>query len=160
MFEHPILDVHATALGVLLFAADGFGVAEVVGVLGFVAVEVVVVKEVCRLGNSHDQPGLATEVPAVGFPLAGVEHAAQVGAHRSDARARGQHDDVGFLIIGEKHLLAHRAGDLHFCAGLDVAQERGAHPVDGLAIFFIFQLPHAEGNGVVGQVVAVAGAGD
>ncbi|SBO42923.1 protein of unknown function [Cyanobium sp. NIES-981] len=160
VLQHPVLNVHAAALGVLLLAADRLGVAEVVGELALVVLEVGVVQQIRGGGHAHDEPGLAAEGPAVRLALGGLEHAAQVGPHRGDAGAGGQHDHVGLLIVGQEHLLAHRAGDLHLGAGFDVAQEGGAHAVDGLAVLLVLELPHAQRHGVAAHVVAVTGAGD
>ena len=161
MLKHPVLDVHAAALAVFLLAADRRGVAEVVGVLVEVALEVVFVEQVGGFGHAHEQPGLAAEgVVGIFGSFARLKHAAQVGAHRRDARAGGQHDHIGVLVGGQQHFLAHRTGDFHLGAGLDVAEEGGANTVNGFAVLFILELAHAEGHGLVLQVVAVAGAGD
>ena len=160
VLQYPVLDVHAAALGVLLFAADRLGVAEVVGEGALVVLEVGVVEQVGGLGGAHEQPGLATEGPAVRLPFGGFEHAAQVGAHRRDAGAGGQHDHVGVLVVGQEHLLAHRPSDFHLGAGFDVAEVGGAHAVDGLAVLLVLQLAHAQRHGVACHVVAMAGAGN
>ena len=161
VLKNPVLDVHATAFGILLFTADRLGVTEVLGELLLVMEEVLVVEQVAGLGCTHEQPGLATERPTVGIPFTGFEHAADVGAHWGDARACGQHDDVGVFVGREKHLLADRTGDLHLRAGLDVAEVGGADAVDLFAsVVLVLELTHTQGNRVVLEVVAVAGAGD
>ena len=161
MLQNAVLDVHPAAFGVLLFPADRLGVAEVVGILLLVVEEVLVVEQVGGFGCAHEQPGFAAEFPAVGLLFTGLEHATQVGAHRSDAGARRQHDDVGVLVVRQKHLLADRTGDLHLGAGFDVAEVGGADAVDLLTgVVLVLELANAEGDGVALQVVAVAGAGD
>ena len=59
--------------------------------------QILVIQQVAGLGCTHEQPGLTAERPTIGFTLPRFEHAADVGAHRSDARAGRQHDDVGVL---------------------------------------------------------------
>ena len=120
MFQNAVLDIHPAALGVLLFPTYRLGISEVVGVFLLVVEKVFVVEQVGGFGRAHEQPGFAAEFPAISLLFAGLEHAAQVGAHRGNSGARCQHDDIGVLVVREKHLLADRTGDLHLGAGLSL----------------------------------------
>lgn len=53
-----ILNVHLSSLLVLLLTAEGVVETEVVGVTGLRVLELVVVKEGVRVGNSEEEPGL------------------------------------------------------------------------------------------------------
>ena len=121
MFRDAVLDIHPAALGILLLAADGFGVAEIVGIFPFVVKEIFVIKQVGCFGCSHEQPSFATEFPTVLFSFFRFKHATQVGAHGGDPGAGGQHDHVCFFVLGKQHFLANRPCDLDLGAGLNVA---------------------------------------
>jgi len=161
VLSHAVLDIHPAAAGVLLFAADRFCIAEVIGKGCKITLPFIFVEQVWGGGDPHDQPGLTPElIGGVLRPLARIKHPAEVGPHRGNTRTSGQHNHVGLLIGRQKHFLPHRAGDLYLSSRLDVAQEGGADAIDGLAVLLILQLTHTQGEGLVCEVVAVAGTGD
>mmetsp|Transcript_30678 Transcript_30678/g.83076 ORF Transcript_30678/g.83076 Transcript_30678/m.83076 type:complete len:263 (-) Transcript_30678:640-1428(-) len=133
---HLRLDVHLLPGRVLLLAGDRVVVAELVRVLGRVLLVLVVVEQGLGVGNPHEDPGDALELPRAvrGRTRGVVEEQAQVGAHGRDAGAGGEHDDVGLWVLRQQHLRARGASDEHVVADAHVADVVGADAAVDLAL--------------------------
>mmetsp|Transcript_27835 Transcript_27835/g.57430 ORF Transcript_27835/g.57430 Transcript_27835/m.57430 type:complete len:201 (+) Transcript_27835:31-633(+) len=125
ILSHLCLNIHLLTLSVLVLSADGVVIAEVVGILLLVDFVLIVVEQRLGVRNTHEEPGQALEVTAA--PLAEetrhlcleslgrtglvVEQEPQVGSHRSNAGACGQHDDIGLGVLRQEHLGTRGARD-------------------------------------------------
>mmetsp|Transcript_106989 Transcript_106989/g.282124 ORF Transcript_106989/g.282124 Transcript_106989/m.282124 type:complete len:421 (-) Transcript_106989:162-1424(-) len=136
VLRHPRLDVHPLARGVLLLTRDRVVGAELVGELLRVLVVLVDVEQRVRVRDAEEEPRQALKLAGavgVGADLV-VEEQAHVGAHRRDAGARREHDDVAVLLDRQEHLGSGRARDEHLVALAHVADVVRAHAAVDLGV--------------------------
>ncbi len=161
---HLVLDVHLSPLLVLLLARESVVETEVVGESRLGVLELVVVEEGVRVGHSEEEPGLS--LVGVGGGRVLEEETAHEAAEGGDSRSGGHHDVVGVgVLLGHEHDLSGRAGHGDLVSRLGVAEEVGADSLLGGVLGLELGAPvggaaDAEGAGLAGHVVAVAGAGD
>eukprot|EP00438_Fugacium_kawagutii_P014447 Skav223494 [mRNA] locus=scaffold1160:49873:61713:+ [translate_table: standard] len=120
---HLGLDVHLLAGCVLVLAAHGIVVLELVWVLLLVDLVLIIVEERLGVWDTHEQPSQALELSAAicGSTRLVMEQQTQVGTHRCNAGACGQHDDVGLWVFRQQHLSSGWASDEHIIALAHVA---------------------------------------
>mmetsp|Transcript_4934 Transcript_4934/g.19772 ORF Transcript_4934/g.19772 Transcript_4934/m.19772 type:complete len:378 (-) Transcript_4934:26-1159(-) len=157
-----VLDVHLAALGVVLLARQRVVHAELAGEALDALLDLVVVELGVRVGDAHEEPREALELPRLDVL---DEEAAVVRAHGRDAGAGGDHDHGSSGVLGEEHHLAGGAGHHHLLAGLSVAQKVGADALLLGILGVLLGVPvggaaHAERGGLAVELVAVAGRGD
>mmetsp|Transcript_774 Transcript_774/g.1825 ORF Transcript_774/g.1825 Transcript_774/m.1825 type:complete len:343 (-) Transcript_774:65-1093(-) len=159
-----ILNVHLSSLLVLLLTAEGVVETEVVGVTGLRVLELVVVKEGVRVGNSEEEPGLTLVDISGGGVL--EEQTADESTVGGDTGTGGNHDVVGVgVLLGHEHDLTGRAGHLQLISRRGVTEEVRADSLLGGVIGLELGAPvggtaDAERSSLAGHVISVPRGGD
>mmetsp|Transcript_18598 Transcript_18598/g.34436 ORF Transcript_18598/g.34436 Transcript_18598/m.34436 type:complete len:354 (-) Transcript_18598:9-1070(-) len=159
-----VLDVHLASLLVLLLTGEGVVQAEVVRELLLSSLELVIVEEGIRVGNTEEEPGLTL----VRIRGRGVleEQTADETTVRGNSSSSGNHDVVGSgVLLGHEHDLASRASHHHLISRRGVAKEVRADALLRRIISLKLRAPvgsttDTKGSSLASHIVTITGRGN
>mmetsp|Transcript_9287 Transcript_9287/g.16635 ORF Transcript_9287/g.16635 Transcript_9287/m.16635 type:complete len:203 (+) Transcript_9287:68-676(+) len=140
IFLHFVLDVHFSSLSIGLFSRQSIIQTEVIWEASFDILELIIIQESIRIGNTKEEPSL-TLVCFRSWSFLKKE-APDKPTIRSNSCSSCNHDVVsGRILFWHKHDFSCRSCHLDLITWLGVTQEIGANSFLGRILSFEFRAP-------------------